>query len=167
MPTAVRTPVSATLTPSRTAWLIGSPPPPPLERVGSRCCDRGGACAEDDVRGLVVRAEPPPVAAPDFRVALERAAAVPPVELFARCLAACARAPLDGELVPAERADAPREDEPPPRLSLRRPGRERGRFPSTPWSSLSFAATPEKYRSQRRRRADIVARSLRTAGILG
>ena len=38
---------------------------------------------------------------------------------------------------------APPRD-PPPRFSLRRPGRDRGRLPSTPGSSLLSAATREK-----------------------
>jgi hypothetical protein len=92
-------------------------------------------------------------------VAVDRERAV-----FAPAFARAAFARVEGEPLAAERAaregDALAEAEPlaepafaealgeprdaPPRLSLRCPGRDRGRLPRTPGSSLLSAATREK-----------------------
>jgi hypothetical protein len=128
MPTAAFTPVSATLPASRTAWLSGSPPPwfsgAEVTRGGSALGAGRDAGLDDEPRAVVVRA-----------------AARPPVERFARWVVAVARACERGLL---DDALVSRAVEPVERLSLRRPGRERGRLPSTPGSSLSSAATDGK-----------------------
>jgi hypothetical protein len=125
IPTAVFTPVSATLPASRKAVLIGSPPPDE-----DSCCALGRCDGALRLGGGVDDA-------------VLRAAALPPVVRFARWLVAVARAFVLGLAPEADvflRADVP----PLERLSLRRPGRERGRLPRTPGSSLSSAATEGK-----------------------
>src|SRR3954468_12784885 len=120
IPTAVLTPVSATLPASRKAVLIGSLP------ADDSCC---GLCRCDGALRFGGGAD-----------AVLRAAALPPVVRFARWLVAVARPFVLGWAAGVFwRADDPLE-----RLSLRRPGRERGRLPRTPGSSLSSAATEGK-----------------------
>src|SRR3954465_2157274 len=122
IPTAVFTPVSATLPARRKAVLIGSPPP-----------DEGSCCALGRCAGALRWGG-------GVDDAVLRAAALPPVVRFARWLVAVARAFVLGLAAGVFwRADDPLE-----RLSLRRPGRERGRLPRTPGSSLSSAATEGK-----------------------
>jgi hypothetical protein len=124
IPTAVFTPVSATLPASRTAVVSGSLPP-------DCCCGgRGCCCRSRCCRGGVVC----PEVRAAVRVLVERFARW--AVLFARvCVLAFG---VDG-------FDAAARDEraldPLARLSLRRPGRDRGRLPRTPGSSLSSAAT--------------------------
>ncbi|HEY0631418.1 MAG TPA: hypothetical protein VGC98_05145 [Thermoleophilaceae bacterium] len=103
-------------------------------------------------------AEAFPVAAGAFRAgaaevfsvaadALRAGAAFPAAGAFR--VRAAEAFPVAAEAFPALAAEAcPSPPAPParelPRLSLRCPGRERGRLPSTPGSSLLSAATPEK-----------------------
>lgn len=126
--TAVFTPVSATLPAMRTAWVTGSLEPD--EAAGWR---GGGVEAVvrvpvvDRVRALAL------VLVPFFRGdALARAGFAFAAAGLARCAAVAARG-----LALAARVPAPALE----RFELRRPGRDRGRLPRTPWSSLSFAAT--------------------------
>jgi hypothetical protein len=135
-PAAIPNPAPASLAATRTASPTGS---------GAR---RGAAPAARPARVLDDACDP-------ALGAFARAAVDPaaddrePADFTPRAFAEPPRAPLDEP--PARAPDcADRDppplrappDEPPVRLSLLRPGRERGRFPMTPGSSLTIAKYP-------------------------